>query len=109
MSDEKKVYTAEELFVLNNNNVILSLKARALNGYCFESGLENTDVAFKDKNGKELSDNALIGTGTVVGVLVESGTIVSEYTVVVPGDVNGNGKITAADARLILLKSAKLD
>ena len=38
-----------------------------------------------------------------------NGKVISEYTVIVPTDVDGNGKTTAADARLALRGSAKLE
>ncbi|MCD7828714.1 MAG: hypothetical protein LUG85_09315 [Clostridiales bacterium] len=60
-------------------------------------------------NGEELTADDLIGTGCKVQTLDESGNVISEYTVIVPSDVDGNGKITAADARITLRTAAQLD
>ena len=59
----------------------------------------------KVNNGSfELVANALgykNGTGAIVNVKNASGTVVDTYTVIIFGDVNGDGTITSADANLI--------
>ncbi len=75
----------------------------------FAESIKNATITLKDKNGKELSDTDLVGTGTTVSIIDENGTIANEYTVIVHNDIDGNGKITAADARAALRGSAKLD
>ncbi|MCD7827853.1 MAG: hypothetical protein LUG85_04890, partial [Clostridiales bacterium] len=62
-----------------------------------------------DAEGNALSEDTLIGTGCKIQLLDGEGNVVSEYTVIVLSDVDGNGKITAADARLALRTAAQLD
>jgi len=71
--------------------------------------LENNNVVILDKDGNELADDAFVGTGCKVQLIDEDGNVVSEYEVVALNDVDGNGKITAADARLALRAAAKID
>ena len=51
----------------------------------------------------------IVGTGNIV--IVTAGTVTKQYSVVVYGDVNGDGKITALDLLKVqkhLVKSSKL-
>ena len=52
-------------------------------------------VKFIDKSGKELQSNDIIRTGSKVKISTESET--KEYTIVVYGDVNGDGIIAMSD------------
>lgn len=73
------------------------------------SMIENDYFTVVDKNGDKLAGNSPVGTGSSIRVLDKDGNTLNEYTVIVPTDVDGNGKTTAADARLALRGSAKLD
>lgn len=73
------------------------------------SAIGNEKFAIVDKNGNMLDGETLVGTGAKIQLLDNDGNILNEYTVVVPSDVDGNGKTTAADARMVLRSSAKLD
>ena len=57
-------------------------------------------VKFVDNSGKELENSDIIRTGSKV--VIELSTETKEYTIVVYGDINGDGKITMSD----LVKSA---
>ena len=57
-------------------------------------------VKFIDNTGKELENSDIIRTGSKV--VIELSTETKEYTIVVYGDINGDGKITMSD----LVKSA---
>ena len=85
-------------------NLTPKMKASA-----FKSGVENENVTILSKDGKELSDTALVGTGARVQLKDKNGKILSEYEVLVKCDVNGDGQITPADARLALRCAAKLE
>ncbi|MBR5427243.1 MAG: leucine-rich repeat protein [Clostridia bacterium] len=62
------------------------------------------DVSIVDKDGNALAADKKIGTGAVIRT--PDG---KEYTVVVPGDTDGDGKVAAGDARKALRASAKLE
>ncbi len=63
--------------------------------------IEGLNVKFKDINNNELTDESLIGTGTIIAFLREDNTEYDKLTVVVYGDVNGDGYIFANDYVLI--------
>ena len=95
----------DEIKVSGNITIILpgmSVKNIAEN-------VENRNISVVSVDGKKLSDNAFAGTGTKVQILNNNGKVLSEYTVLVKSDVNGDAKITAADARIALRNSAKLE
>ena len=48
-----------------------------------------------------------IATGDMIAGKDESGNYVSVYTVVIYGDVNGDGKVSVADARKLIVAIAK--
>ncbi|MDO5015357.1 MAG: dockerin type I domain-containing protein [Clostridia bacterium] len=50
------------------------------------------------KNGKALSDSALITTGSIINAKGSS----KKYSVVIKGDMNGDGKISTADAATVM-------
>ena len=57
-----------------------------------------------DKNGKEMKADAIPGTGATL--VLPDGT---EHTIVVLGDVNGDGRVLAGDARLALRSAVGLE
>ncbi len=67
------------------------------------------EIRIFDEDGNELDDDSLIGTGCKLQILDDDGNVTYEYDVVVIMDVDGNGKITAADARFALRCAAQLD
>jgi len=73
-------------------------------GTTYKEILDNIDtsvsVKFIDNTGKELENSDIIRTGSKV--VIELSTETKEYTIVVYGDINGDGKITMSD----LVKSA---
>ncbi|MBQ9880186.1 MAG: leucine-rich repeat protein, partial [Clostridia bacterium] len=64
-------------------------------------------VTVKDKDGNDIPDDAAPGTGSTVTVSVGGAT--ATKTLIVLGDVDGDGNINASDARLALRAAAKLD
>ncbi len=58
-------------------------------------GASNTLRAVRE--GRTLGDSELIGTGTVIQSLDSAGNVVSSITVVVKGDISGDGSISASD------------
>ncbi|MDD3303599.1 MAG: Ig-like domain-containing protein [Clostridia bacterium] len=55
------------------------------------------NITLKDKDGKELNDDSLVGTGTKVIATNADGKIIHEYNIIIYGDVNGDGAITSKD------------
>ena len=48
-------------------------------------------------NGNILSDNSLAGTGSIIRVVDANRNIANEYTILLYGDINGDGKINSID------------
>lgn len=71
--------------------------------------VENENVQILNKDGEVITADALVGTGSKIRIMNNDGSIASEYTVIVPSDVDGNGEITASDARKALRTSAGLE
>lgn len=77
-----------------------TLNAEDLKANIASGNWTGTDVA-----GNVIADNAAVATGN----LIKAETADVTYTVVILGDVNNDGRITAADARLILRVASRLD
>lgn len=75
----------------------------------FVKNFENENISVSDKDGRLLSDGALVGTGAVVILFDGDWKEIDTYTVIVRGDVDGNGKVTAADSRKALRASSGLE
>lgn len=75
----------------------------------FISTLDSLDPLYsyqiKDSKGKIVDDDSLIGTGYTIEVV---GSENSKITIIVAGDVNGDGKIRANDAKIALDASANI-
>lgn len=57
---------------------------------------DNSFLRVLDKNGKEVASTAVVATGYTVNV-VNNGSVTVTYTLVVDGDVTGDGNITTSD------------
>ncbi|MDR1616397.1 MAG: hypothetical protein LBR98_05235 [Syntrophomonadaceae bacterium] len=74
--------------------------------------LENdaSNIMLKDKNGNEIKAGELVGTGATLSSLDVAGKPAGDvFTVLIQGDIDGNGKVTASDARTALRASARLE
>ena len=73
--------------------------------------IKNTkgNVSVTDKDGKAVSEKDSVASGMTVTLKDSAGKVIDEKTIVVPGDNNGDGKISAADARSALRASVSLD
>ena len=67
----------------------------------------NAEILTKD--GNKAAENAIVTTGMKIVLKDASGKVADEKTIVVPGDVDCDGKIAAADARAALRRSVGLD
>lgn len=89
-------FTTEQLKIDVNN--------RKINGFDISGGTINKDELLKKINLKENSINIeiqsekeIIGTGASV-IIKKDNMVLDEYGIVIYGDINGDGKITAYDA-----------
>lgn len=71
--------------------------------------IKNANVIFLTADDNEMSKTEKLATGCKVHVVDKDGKVIVEYEVVYQEDVNGDGKVTAADARLALRTSAGLN
>lgn len=69
---------------------------------------ETQGLILKDKSGKSLTEKANVGSGATL-TLEKDGEVIDSYTVVLLGDADGDGSVTAADARFALRYSVKLE
>lgn len=57
----------------------------------------DSKIVAKDINGKDLTNDSLVGTGATIKIYDNQNKELISYTVVVKGDVDGDGKISATD------------
>ena len=59
---------------------------------------DSYDVVVKNINGEVISDDTLVGTGTTINLVTkDTKDIIRTYTVIIYGDVNGDGEISPSD------------
>ncbi|OQA48629.1 MAG: hypothetical protein BWY46_01303 [Firmicutes bacterium ADurb.Bin300] len=77
----------------------------------FLNNIRNTDlITVTSMNGVLLEENDLVGTGSIIRLFAEDGeTVLAEFTVVVKGDVDGDGKVSVSDARKVLRVAVELE
>lgn len=69
---------------------------------------KNKSVVIKDRNNVIIDNNEMISNGAYIATVFE-GYIVDRIDIIVKSDVDCDGDVTAADARLALRHSAQLD
>ncbi len=96
--------TSEEYPIDDNNNIYDvpsgTNKEDFINNIDTEDG--NT-IQIKDKDGNDIGNTGTVGTGTQVVVTNPNGgnPITEAYTVIVPGDLNGDGEVTGTDFEML--------
>ena len=90
-------------YTIDRENGLIWGLERVTNGSIFRKRMENRPehIVFLNNAGKR--HNAVIGTGMKVQLCGQDGTVHDELTVVVSGDVNGDGLITISDYTLVRL------
>lgn len=105
ISDSDFLTFDESLRVDDINNQISKIEPNTKTSGLFNKityNKDNYDVVIKNINGEVISDDTLIGTGTTINLVTkDTKDIIQTYTVIIYGDVNGDGKITAMDYTLI--------
>ncbi|HZK21781.1 MAG TPA: dockerin type I domain-containing protein, partial [Oscillospiraceae bacterium] len=61
------------------------------------------------KDGKVLGSDELVGTGCVVKLIGDGGEVIDSLTVVIKGDVDGDGVVGVTDARTVLRVAVELE
>lgn len=74
-----------------------------------KANITNKSFVVLSADKKALQGGDVAGTNMVIQVLDKTSAVLSEYTVIVIYDVDGNGKIQANDARLALRAAVSLD
>lgn len=103
-----KLEVSDDTIKVDNTSKVTTVKVKS-SAKDILSSVKNENVSIVDKDGKAVSGDALVGTGAKIQIKDNSGNVINTYTVCVPTDVDGNGKTSAADARLALRCSAKLE
>ncbi|MBR5233789.1 MAG: bacterial Ig-like domain-containing protein [Clostridia bacterium] len=107
-TDSKKLQVTDNAFIVDDSLHISIIGVKSKVGSVSES-IVNKKFEIVDKKGNKLGKDDYIGTGSAIQILDENRNLLNIYIVVVVTDVDGNGKTTAADARLALRGSAKLE
>lgn len=99
---ENDLLTFDDSVKVDENNNLLSkvnpeTKVSAIKNKVVYNN-EKYDLVIKNASGKNIEKDELIGTGTTVNLcLKDSNDIIETYTIIIYGDVNGDGKIYATD------------
>jgi hypothetical protein len=90
-------YTKEEMLLekVQENTTVQTLLSQ----------FENDVLEVRDKNGSKITGSSLVGTGSTIN-LYSSGVLVDSVTVVILGDVDGNGIVDTTD--VVRVKAAFL-
>lgn len=99
----------EYLTPLAESNIVVDDEIDVVFGIAEQSTSTNVIAQFENadniqiigKDGKLLGGNALVGTGCKVQ-LIKNGEVKDETTVVIKGDIDGNGKVNSDDAVYLL-------
>ncbi len=105
LSGAKIEITDKTSFVIDETNICF---AEIINAADLLKKFKAGSIKLTDKDGNEISGSSPVGSGAVVS-LVEGGETLDSYTMILLGDLDGNGEITAVDARIALRASASLD
>lgn len=101
-------YSSYNEIVIQPKNDTISISS-VKNNADFKQAVNNSKYVLADDHGKELAANAVVGTGCIVKIYNSDSIITDMKQLVVKYDVNGDGYITADDARLALRASAQLE
>jgi hypothetical protein len=94
-----------------SNNLVSGIAAGNTVGQVFaKCSNEPEKLKVFNANGAQVTNtSARMGTGFVIKLYDASGTLADEVTAVVKGDLNGDGKVEATDARLALRAATSLE
>ena len=94
----KEGYKLHESLNLNDSNLLTKVSPGMLVRELKEKiELENLTLVMTRANGEQLTDDSKIGTGTTLVFIRADGTEYEKITILIYGDVDGDGNIYAAD------------
>lgn len=97
------------ILAIDYDNFIVSNVARDMTVLKFNNNFTNINsCVIYSNNDRIINEEALIATGYRINYQDVTG-IVTNYRVSVTGDVNSDGKVTSADARIILRAAAQIE
>lgn len=86
--DESLKITENEISGLeNSNNTVDKIVNKIQTNYTIE---------IYNQSGQKIEGNSLVGTGSTIKIL-DNDSLISQYNVIIYGDVNGDGKINSVD------------
>lgn len=86
--DESLKITENEISGLeNSNNIVDKIVNKIQTNYTIE---------IYNQSGQKIEGNSLVGTGSTIKIL-DNDSLISQYNVIMYGDVNGDGKINSVD------------
>ncbi len=92
------------------NNLISGFDYLDMNANTIKSLITTIyNVEIYDKDNNIISDNGLVGTGSKIKILDENNIVISQYLVVLYGDVNGDSKIDSIDLLVLQRHILELD
>ena len=107
--NEILTYTTMNTETLENvDNVVLKFDSKTslgsiLTEETFPVLNKGYTVSICDKDGKTKSNTENIGSRNIIKILDDKGNVISEFVVIVKGDITGNGKIELFDSFKILI------
>lgn len=107
----KDKITVTDKLALSNDGIVSKVKPGDTAEYISQNVNSSFTIKLFNTSDKEISAKDVVGTGTKVKIL-ENSSILYEYTILVKGDISGDGKITSSDYIYIknhIMNSGKLD
>lgn len=102
------VNTTLEIKSVGNKSVIYSNSKTKVENFLIEENFPVmllNSVKLFDSQGNEKSTSSRVGSKDVIKIVDSQNNVLSEYTIVVPGDIDGDGQVKMYDAFTILKDS----
>ena len=90
-------YYINKLNVRNNTSYINGINPGTTAATLLNKVSESKNASITNTNGKGLSGNSIVGTNSTITITDTDGKTKYSYKIVIYGDVNGDGNITAGD------------
>jgi len=98
---DEGIHTKSDAVFVDGTNILFSQGMRLAD---FLNNFYNTGIVLYDKDNNPLKNDSPVGSGATL--VLENGKM---YTIILLGDINGDGSVSASDARSALRASAKLE